>query len=140
MNGERYDVIFAVLQDMLKLCPRSGFIKSLYEQYCERGSLSKGQLEGLHNKASKYEQISRAHLATLNAIILRKRSFQRSPAIKPGVIQTSIDNSKDLIRAILSRYPAHKRITYLAEKLETGGLDENEKKDIRRIHDALFNT
>ena len=63
------NVILDILKSMLLLKPESDFIKSLYDQYCNRGGLSKKQLEGLHSKASKTAGIPPGKLATLEAII-----------------------------------------------------------------------
>ncbi|MBK7307129.1 MAG: hypothetical protein IPI88_08820 [Chitinophagaceae bacterium] len=63
------DVLLDILNEMVKAHPTSNFVNSLHQQYCNRGGLSKKQLEGLHSKASKTANISQGRLATLEAII-----------------------------------------------------------------------
>ncbi|MEI9957353.1 MAG: hypothetical protein WDM90_13915 [Ferruginibacter sp.] len=73
------DIILDVLQQTLAANPTSTFTASLLQQYQERGSLSKKQLEGLHHKASKVNGIAEGKLATLQAIILKKHTKHKSP-------------------------------------------------------------
>ena len=49
------DVTKDVLKAVLAAQPGSSFIQSLLQQYEERGGLSKKQLQGLYDKASKIE-------------------------------------------------------------------------------------
>ena len=138
MNEERLDVIFTVLKKMKEHRPNSGFIQSLYNQYCERGSLSKAQLEGLYDSAQKSGEVSSAHLATIEAIILKKKAIHRSPKILPATenVQDG-DPSGAYITTILEKFPEHKRILFLKGKLKDG-LDPSEKADAKRIYEALF--
>src|SRR5438128_795719 len=62
------DIILDILKSVLAAQPDSDFTNSLYRPYCERGSLSKKQLEGLHSKASKIKDIHPGKLATLETI------------------------------------------------------------------------
>lgn len=73
------DVIMDVLKETLAAFPESVFIQSLTHQYQERGGLSKKQLEGLLGKASRVMTISHGKLATIEAIILKKVTRDKSP-------------------------------------------------------------
>ncbi|MBK7308083.1 MAG: hypothetical protein IPI88_14395 [Chitinophagaceae bacterium] len=56
------DVLLDILNEMVKAHPASDFVNSLHQQYCNRGGLSKKQLEGLHSKASRPPIFLRADL------------------------------------------------------------------------------
>ncbi len=111
---------------MLEAQPLSSLTQSLLHQYQERGSLSKKQLEGIYSKATKVKTIPVNKMATLEAIILRKHSKQRSelPAAVP--LYEKDEESGKIIETILEKYPAHKRILFFKSKYEnneilTGG-------------------
>src|SRR5687767_1202355 len=72
------DIILDILVQAMQANPGSTFIKSLHHQYCERGGLSKKQLEGLHNAAMKLNGIHPGKLATLQAIIMKKHTNHKS--------------------------------------------------------------
>ena len=57
MNSE-VDVVRDVLELTEKAFPASTFVKSLHQQYLNRGGLSKKQLEGLYQIAQKVTTIS----------------------------------------------------------------------------------
>lgn len=69
-----------LLKEMLKAQPQSEFVNNLYQQYCNRGGLSKKQLEGLFARASKIASISPNKLATLEAIIKKKPTREKAAA------------------------------------------------------------
>ena len=72
LQPREVDVTMDILNILLKERADSPFVKSLHQQYCERGGLSKKQLEGLHNKAAKVKEVPPQKLATLEAIIKLK--------------------------------------------------------------------
>ena len=74
------DILLDILNEMVKAHPTSVFVNSLHQQYCNRGGLSKKQLEGLHSKAMKTAGISQGKLATLEAIIKKKPTRERAAA------------------------------------------------------------
>ena len=98
------DVIMDVLKQALLAYPTSTFINSLMQQYQERGSLSKKQLEGLHSKASKIKDIAPGKLATLQAIILRKPTRYKSTISLQEPLKAD-DISYQLAEEILRKYP-----------------------------------
>lgn len=114
MNG--VDVVLDVLKSMLAARPDSVFIKSLYDQYCNRGGLSKKQLEGLYSKASKTEGIVPGKLATLEAIIKKKPTRFKSEAPVNAPTQERDESIGHILNAILAKYPQHKRILFLQSK------------------------
>jgi hypothetical protein len=133
------DVILDVLLAAQEALPASVFISSLLQQYRERGGLSRKQLEGLHAKASKLSQVHPAKLATLQAIILRKPQRHRSaiPVSAPIVAKDPVPAT--LIRQILERYPAHKRVLFLKARYEQMlSLPEVEKKELERLAGILL--
>lgn len=133
------DIILDVLRAMQQVQPHSVFINSLHQQYCERGSLSKKQLEGLYSKASKVNGIHPGKLATLQAIIMKKPTKYKSsvPADKP-VIKTDDQLYGEMIHEILTKYPEHKRVLYLKARFENHDvLSPIEKSDLERFYKLL---
>lgn len=110
------DILLDILKEMLKAHPESGFINSLYQQYCNRGGLSKKQLEGLHSKAGKTANISQSKLATLEAIIKKKPTRERAVATISTTLPKKNEALGKMILAILAKYPLHKRVLFLQSK------------------------
>jgi len=110
------NVILDILKTSLQAKPDSVFIKSLYDQYCNRGGLSKKQLEGLHSIASKTGVISTGKLATLEAIIKKKPTRYKSEVTIQAPLNTKDETIGETLTAILSKYPQHKRILFLQSK------------------------
>lgn len=98
--------------------PGSTFIQSLLHQYEERGGLSKKQLQGLYDKASRIKSIPPNKLATLEAVILKKSAKYRSalPATKP--LYTKDEETGKMIEAVLAKYPQHKQVLFLKSKYD----------------------
>lgn len=107
------DVIKDVLEAVLVAKPDSTFIQSLLFQYQERGGLSKKQLEGLYSKASKIADIPPNKLATLEAIILKRPTKQKSQLPENTPLYIKDERAGILISAILEKYPQHKRVLFL---------------------------
>ena len=116
------DIINDVLEDCILAYPVSSFIISLYKQYQQRGSLSKKQLQGLHSKASKIENISISKLGTLEAIIKRMPTRYKSELPPPAPLFEKDKNAGMLIEEILAKYPHHKRVLFLKLKYENNEL------------------
>lgn len=117
MNSE-LDVIRDILELTEAVFPASTFIKSIHQQYLNRGGLSKKQLEGLYQIAQKVNTIPAGKLSTLEAIILKKPTRYKSekPAITP--LYKKDEDSGKKINAILEKYPLHKRVLFLKAKYE----------------------
>ena len=116
------DIINDLLEECIMAYPVSSFIISLYKQYRERGSLSKKQLQGLHSKATKVKDMPQNKLATLEAIIKKMPTRDKSalPPLKP--LYEKDESTGYLIKEILDKYPQHKRVLFLKAKYENNEL------------------
>lgn len=112
------DIVLDVLKAVLEAQPLSSFTQSLLFQYQERGGLSKKQLEGLYNKALKVTSIPPNKLATLEAIIKRKKTKERSPLPAMTPLYEKDESTGQMISAILAKYPQHKRVLFFKTKYE----------------------
>ena len=112
------DIVLDILKAVLEAQPQSSFTQSLLHQYQERGGLSKKQLQGLYSKAQKISSLSPNKLATLEAIILKRPTRERStlPSTKP--LYQKDEKTGTLIDSILAKYPQHKRVLFLRSKYE----------------------
>ncbi len=110
------NVILDILKNLLQAKPDSVFVNSLYQQYCNRGGLSKKQLEGLHSKASKVDSITPGKLATLEAIIKKKPTRYKSEVVVKNEGPVKDATIGQLIESILQKHPEHKRVLYLQSK------------------------
>ena len=129
------DIVLDVLLAVLREKPDSVFVASLHQQYCERGSLSRKQLEGLHNKASKIPGIHPGKMATLEAIIKKKPTKYRSEAPKEFVPIERDEHSGNMIMFILSKYPEHKRVLFLKSRYENNEpLSVMEISELKRFY------
>lgn len=132
------DIVNEVLEECILAYPVSSFIISLYKQYGERGSLSKKQLQGLHGKASKIEDIPPGKLATLEAIINKMQTRDKNPLppIKP--LFEKDESTGQLIEEILTKYPQHKRVLFLKSKYDNNEvLSSIEMDDLKRFKQLL---
>ena len=112
------DIIMYVLQAVMENEPHSVFAKSLHRQYCERGGLSKKQLEGLQSKASKIKDIHPGRMATLEAIILKKHTRHKSEITVITNLPAKEETTGKTIEAILAKYPEHKRVLFFKARYE----------------------
>ncbi|MGB3008507.1 MAG: hypothetical protein WBC06_18470 [Chitinophagaceae bacterium] len=126
------DIVMDILKAVLIEQPLSSFTQSLLVQYQERGSLSKKQLQGLFGKASKIKSIPSGKLATLEAIILKRPTREKSvlPETKPLYIKDEEVGVQ--IEAILKKYPQHKRILFFKSKYDNNELLT--ASDITELH------
>lgn len=112
------DVILDVLLAVEEARPEDAFVKSILQQYRERGGLSKKQLEGLYGKAQRVEAVSDAKLATLEAIILKKHTKHRSELPAPTPLFSKDETVGQQIQDILAKFPQHKRVLFLKSKYD----------------------
>ncbi|HYJ37805.1 MAG TPA: hypothetical protein VEV87_04280 [Chitinophagaceae bacterium] len=133
------DIVNTVLEDCIIAFPVSSFVISLYQQYQKRGFLSKKQLQGLHDKASKITDISPGKLATLQAMIKKMPTrFKSELPTNPHPIYEKDKSTGDAITAILEKYPHHKRVLYLKAKYENNeSLTTAELADLKRFRELL---
>ena len=138
-NKRKIDIINIILEDCILAYPLSSFVISLYKQYQERGSLSKKQLQGLHSKASKINDISPGKLGTLEAIIKKMPTrFKSELPENPKAVEKNQEISL-LINEILTKYPAHKRVLYLKAKFENNEVfTPSEKSELLKFRQLLF--
>jgi hypothetical protein len=132
------DVIKDVLQAALTAYPASVFIQSLSHQYEERGGLSKKQLQGLLQKASKVQSIPSAKLATLEAEILKRPNRYKSalPPVQP--LYTKNETTGRMIDEILGKYPQHKRVLFFKTKYDNNEpLSSTDINELERFHKLL---
>ena len=133
------DLLLDTLKEMVKAHPDSGFINSLYQQYCNRGGLSKKQLEGLYSKACKTASISQNKLATLEAIIKRKPTRERAAATITATLVSKDEALGAMLAAILAKYPQHKRLLFLQSKYDNNeNISAIEIAEIQKFNKLLL--
>ncbi len=132
------DVVLDILKEVAAAFPENQFAQSIFVQYQERGGLSKKQLEGLYGKARKLTTIPVNKLATLEAIILRKKEKTKSVLPEATPLYTKDEGTGVIIEAILARYPAHKRVQFLQAKYNNNEpLTTTELADLQRFYKLL---
>ena len=134
------DVIKDVLEAARVAFPESTFIQSLSLQYEERGGLSKKQLQGLHQKASKIKSLPAARLATLEAVILKRPNRYKSaaPIDSSQPLYQKNETAGRLIEEILAKYPQHKRVLFFRTKHDNNEvLTPADISELERFHKLL---
>ncbi|MBA3674600.1 MAG: hypothetical protein H0W75_06525 [Chitinophagaceae bacterium] len=121
-NKTQVDIVNAVLEECILAYPVSSFIISIYKQYMQRGSLSKKQLQGLYSKASQIENIQQPKLATLEAIIKKMPTRNKSELPENKPMLEKDENVGGIIITILKKYPQHKRVLFLKSKYDNNDL------------------
>jgi len=132
------DVVSDILAATMAAFPASEFVQSLSHQYLVRGWLSKKQLQGLFDKASKVRDLPPGKLATLQAQIAKmpNRFKSEKPEVKPMFERDeAVNNHIDLI---LQKYPAHKRVLFLKTKFDNNELQHVEKAEIEKLFKLLI--
>jgi len=133
------DIINEVLEECIQAYPVSSFIISLYKQYGERGSLSKKQLQGLFGKASKIKDLPVNKLATLEAIIKKMPTREKSAMPEPKPLYEKETGTGQLIEDILVKYPQHKRVLFLKSKYENNEpMSSTDLADLTRFKQLLL--
>ncbi len=132
------DVISDVLKALMEAQPHSTFVQSLFQQYQERGGLSKKQLEGLYNKALKVSTIPDSKLATLEAVILKRPTRYKSTPPPPKPMYEKDERIGQMMEAILVKYPQHKRVVFLKAKYDNNEtLTPAEVLEVERFNKVL---
>ena len=133
------NIILKILEALKADKPDSVFINSLYDQYCNRGGLSKKQLEGLYSKAEKSGIISSAKLATLDAIIKKKSTRYKSDIPLKAPEPEKKESVLPLIEQILEKIPQHKMALFLQTKSTNNQLlTDAEISEIKRLAKLLL--
>ena len=117
-NKPKLDIINILLEDCIMAFPVSSFVISIYQQYQRRGWLSKKQLQGLYDKASKINGVAPGKLAALESIIKKMPTREKSELPEPAPPFKKDEAAGKLISDILSKYPGHKRVLFLQAKYE----------------------
>ena len=136
-NKPKLDIINMLLEDCIIAFPVSSFVISIYQQYQRRGWLSKKQLQGLYDKASKISGVLPGRLAALESIIKKMPTREQSelPENKPMFVKN--EEAGKLIDQILARYPQHKRVLFLKAKYDSNetltDADVSELKKFKRF-------
>ncbi|HTQ65020.1 MAG TPA: hypothetical protein VMI12_09490 [Puia sp.] len=134
----RIDIINEILEECIIAFPVSSFIISLYQRYQKMGSLSKKQLIGLHDKASKIQGLAPGKLATLEAIIKRMPTRYKSEKPEPKPLFEKDEGIGKMIDEILSKYPGHKGAIFLRSKYENNEpLSPAELDDLKRFQSMI---
>jgi hypothetical protein len=131
------DIVNDILEECIIAYPVSSFVISLYKQYMQRGSLSKKQLQGLHSKASKIENIRVNKLATLEAIIKKMPTKTKSDLPENIPILKKDEIIAETIESILSKYPQHKRVLFLQSKYVNKELSASDIEEIKKFEKLL---
>jgi hypothetical protein len=138
-NRTDVDVVNAVLEDCIIAFPVSSFVISLYQQYQKRGYLTKKQLQGLHDKASKISNIAPGKLATLEALVKKMPTRFKSELPKSNPLYHKDASAGDMIEIILQKYPTHKRVLFLKAKYDNNeSLSPAELSDLKRFKELLI--
>lgn len=137
MNSD-IDVVRDVLELTEAAFPASTFVKSLHQQYLNRGGLSKKQLEGLYQVAQKVTTIPVGKLSTLEAIILKKPTRYKSEKPAPAPLYKKDEELGNKITAVLEKYPQHKRVLFLKVKYDNNEvLSTTEITELEKFHKLL---
>lgn len=133
------DVLLAILTQMKTVYPKSVFIESLYSHYCNRGGLSKKQLEGLLDKMRKTADITPGKIATVEAIILKKPTREKSKASITAAAPLKDEALGAMLVAILKKYPEHKRVLYIKSRYDKNeSITTAEAEEIKKFYKLLI--
>jgi hypothetical protein len=135
-NKPKLDIINMLLEDCIMAFPVSSFVISIYQQYQRRGWLSKKQLQGLYDKASKINGVLPGRLAALESIIKKMPTRQKSELPENAPLFEKDKEAGKLIEEILTKYPQHKRVLFLKAKYDNNEVlsaaDVSELKKFRQ--------
>lgn len=112
------DIVLDILVAVQAARPNDAFVQSILQQYRERGGLSKKQLEGLHGKAGRISTIPQGKLSTLEAIIMRKHTKEKSELPQATPLYTKDEAASTIIENILQKFPQHKRVLFFKAKVD----------------------
>ena len=135
-NKPKLDIINMLLEDCIMAFPVSSFVISIYQQYQRRGWLSKKQLQGLYDKASKINGVLPGRVAALESIIKKMPTREKSELPENAPLFEKDAEAGKLIAEILEKYPQHKRVLFLKAKYDNNEVlspsDVSELKKFRQ--------
>lgn len=136
---DKIDIINMLLEDCIMAYPISTFIISIYQQYQRRGWLSKKQLQGLYDKASKINGLPPGRLAALEAIIKRMPTRDTSELPENTPMFEKDEEAGALMDRILEKYPQHKRVLFLKARYDNNEvITPTEITELNRFIKVLF--
>jgi hypothetical protein len=137
-NKPKLDIINMLLEDCIMAFPVSSFVISIYQQYQQRGWLSKKQLQGLYDKASKINGVLPGRLAALESIIKKMPTREKSELPKNTPLIEKDKVAGQLIDEILTKYPLHKRVLFLKAKYDNNEpLSPSDISEIKKFRQLL---
>lgn len=132
------DIINKVLEACYDADKDSLFIMSLMHQYEDRGWLTKKQLEGLHSKASKLTDIAPGWLATIEAMIAKLPTRDKTPLTIKQSSVVKDETSAQQLADILTKYPQHKAVLLLQSIFQKEhSLSDAEKSSLQKFYKLL---
>jgi hypothetical protein len=138
-NKPKLDIINMLLEDCIMAYPVSSFVISIYQQYQQRGWLSKKQLQGLYGKASKINGVLPGRLAALESIIKQMPTRDKSELPENVPMFEKDKVAGDLIEEILLKYPQHKRVLFLKAKYDNNEvISATEVAELNKFKKLLF--
>ncbi|MGN6264679.1 MAG: hypothetical protein ACTHM5_03350 [Ginsengibacter sp.] len=137
-NKPKLDIINMLLEDCIIAFPVSSFVISIYQQYQRRGWLSKKQLQGLYDKASKIKGVLPGRLAALESIIKKMPTRQKSDLPENAPLFEKNEEAGKLIEEILSKFPQHKRVLFLKSRYDNNEiLSANDIAELKKFRQYL---
>ena len=135
---KKFDFINKLLEDCVLAYPVSSFIIGIYQQYQRRGWLTKRQLQGLYDKAAMINGMPPERLASLEALIKKMPDRFKSDLPEAKPLYEKDESIGEMISAILSKYPQHKRVLFLQSKYNNNEpLTSAETAEIARFKTVL---
>lgn len=132
------DIINKVLDACYAVDKDSLFLMSLMHQYEDRGFLTKKQLAGLYDKAKKINEIPPGWLATIEAMIAKLPTRDKSPITKIFEPVVENENIVQQLTAILAKYPQHKAVLLLQSKFKKEhSLNATETASLQKFYKLL---
>lgn len=124
-NKPKLDIINMLLEDCIMAYPVSSFVISIYQQYQQRGWLSKKQLQGLYGRASKINGELPGRLAALESIIKEMPTRDKSELPPNAPLFEKDAEVGKIINEVLAKYPRHKRVLFLKARYDNNELLSN---------------
>ena len=137
-SKRKLDIINMLLEDCIMAFPVSSFVISIYQQYQRRGWLSKKQLQGLYDKASKINGVLPGRLAALESIIKKMPTREKSELPENAPLFEKDAEAGKLIEEILEKYPQHKRVLFLKVKYDNNEvLSSSDVSELKKFRQHL---
>ncbi len=132
------DILLKILENMKALYPEQKFLQAQYLFYCEKGGLGKKQMESLLEKCRETPNFPSNHIATLEAMLLKKTTKDRSKPTLTAVQAPNYDILQKAVNDILAKFPEHKMILLIAGKLKVNAnISQQEENEVYRLQKVL---